>query len=220
MYRISRRFWIWPSFWPQRSHLRAQRLFPKPTSNKNPLFSKAFAIANTLFCWRNKTFWQLKYTWLTLQKISVVTFVSLFTSGHQTIDFLQDICWITKFVRTFTIHRKSWDFVWLLSRNFSAVEKCVRSEIGKVAWEFDNKFAFCTFVYKTERKVTFVLWKFHEILFKFSRFLNQDADVIVYKEVSKFPVIFCLPENHEESYSENAENIALTFSALDVFGKD
>ena len=148
-----------------------------------------------------------------LTKIYVITFVPLLISWHHTIDFSSGFLLDHKISLNFHDCQR-------MLRICLTAEKCVRSEIGKVAWEFDNKFAFCTFVYKTERKVTFVLWKFHEILFKFSRFLNQDADVIVYKEVSKFPVIFCLPENHEESYSENAENIALTFSALDVFGKD
>ena len=35
--RISRRFWIWPPFWPLRSHTRAQVNFPHWGSNKTIL---------------------------------------------------------------------------------------------------------------------------------------------------------------------------------------
>ena len=39
--RISRRFWIWPPFWPRRSHLRAQEVFLDIFLMKRCYFSKA-----------------------------------------------------------------------------------------------------------------------------------------------------------------------------------
>ena len=87
-----------------------------------------------------------------------------------------------------------------------------------------TEFAFCTFVYKTSPFLWLTRNFFH--ILQIPGFLNQfkDAspkDVIVCKEVGKFPtcsndISFWLPENHEESYSENK---SLKFFACDVFGK-